>query len=826
VMFADAAPRFPSPADTLWLAMYPLAIAAVALLVRSRHSRLSATVWLDGVIAGTVIAALVAAALLEPVFALTVSHGAGSVAQLGYPIGDLVAFGLVCVVWSLNGRRLSPSWTLLAVGFALLAACDSSYVVQAAHGDWTPGGPLDVPYVLATMALAGAAWAPSQLAGAARSERRSAPVVMPVASGVLALGLLTLAVAGELNPLATALALATMLAVVVRLAATLSSLTRQHVSLEAQAATDPLTGLANHRTFHERLAAALADARRTQLPLSVVALDLDHFKTVNDTFGHAEGDKALQAVAAELRRHTRGPDVVGRIGGEEFGLILPGADSQHAGEVAERCRRALSELAVDATALSCSAGVASFPADDPDGGRLLELADGALYWAKRAGRAQVRHYDPREVVLLSGTEQSDQVRAVLDGRIAISAVFQPIVELATGRIAGFEALTRFTGTDPVRAPDLWFAQARRCGLGPALEAHALGAALAVPGRPAGTFLSVNVSPGALVSTELARVLPQDLRDIVIELTEDDVFSSDPALDEALMGLRRRGARIAVDDAGAGYAGLQQIMRVKPDILKLDRSLMQGIHRSESQIALLDAMTRFATTTGAAVCGEGIETVEELRVLGRFDVTYGQGYALGRPGAAWPEVDERVAAEATAEVRWGMRLLAGASAGGDLTLGDISSALSCVRDRAGFDATLRDLERLVHADAVAISRVIPGQRCVETVSTNDGQPPGERFGFDEYPTTERVVSGQVLGQILAGDPAADPAEVAVLSRFGYSAVLMAPIILGGETIGLVEIYRCAPRPWTGTEADHVRLLAQQFGALLSGTVLDAGEPVRG
>ncbi len=507
------------------------------------------------------------------------------------------------------------------------------------------------------------------------------------------------------------------------------------------------------------------------------------------------------------------------MGGEEFALILPGIDGAGGHAIAERARLAIARLQVQGQALSCSAGVASYPTDDGDGYRLLELADGALYWAKRSGRAQVRRYDASKVVLLSGSEQHQQVKRVLAQENALTPFFQPIVELGTGRIAGYEALTRFFGTEPVRPPDQWFAQARRCGLGPQLEARAIAVALEHPGRPANTFLSVNMSPAALVSDEVARVLPDDLHDIVVELTEDDLFSSDPAFDAALDELRKRGARIAIDDAGAGYAGLQQMVRVKPDILKLDRSLISGIHHDASKIALLEAMAAFATTTGAAVCAEGIEEIDELCVLGRFDVTYGQGYVLGRPGPDWPGVDSDVAASVTAETRWGMRVMTGASGtGGEVTIGDISDALCHVRSLADLDRAVHMVERLVHADDVAVSLVAPGERCVQTLSTHDWGVDGERYSFDDYPTTEHVIVNQTLGQVLEGDPAADPAELALLRKSDFCAVLMAPIIFHGDSIGLLEVYRCTARPWTGTEVDQIRMLAHQLSGVLAGPQL--------
>jgi EAL domain-containing protein (putative c-di-GMP-specific phosphodiesterase class I) len=396
-------------------------------------------------------------------------------------------------------------------------------------------------------------------------------------------------------------------------------------------------------------------------------------------------------------------------------------------------------------------------------------------------------------------------------------VFQPIVELTTGRVAGYEALSRFTLAEPSRSPDLWFAQARRCGLGAALEAKAVAAALAVPDRPAGTFLSLNVSPSALVTRELAAALPEDLTDIVIELTEDEVFSSDLALDAALSELRDRGARIAVDDAGAGYAGLQQVVRVSPEILKIDRSLITSIDVDASKMALLEALARFASTTGAAVCGEGIETVDELRMLARADATYAQGYALARPGPAWPTVNRSMAGETTAHVSMGMRLIRG-TAHGPMSVGEAASALGHVRTREELNAAARLIERLLHADEVTISRAAHDERYIQSLTDHDMEVAGTRYSFDDYPTTEHVIGSQKLGQLVVGDPAADPAECALLAGLGYASLLMVPIVLRGQTIGLLEVFRSEARPWTSREIDTARVLAQSLGGAITA---DAG-----
>jgi GAF domain-containing protein len=293
---------------------------------------------------------------------------------------------------------------------------------------------------------------------------------------------------------------------------------------------------------------------------------------------------------------------------------------------------------------------------------------------------------------------------------------------------------------------------------------------------------------------------------VIELTEDEVFSTGIPLDAKLSALRDRGARIAVDDAGAGYAGLQQVVRVAPEILKIDRSLITGIDVDASKMALLEALARFASTTGAAVCGEGIETLAELRMLARADSTYAQGYALGRPGPAWPEVDAEIARHAAADVSMGLRL-AGQDPSGPLSLGEVAATLGRVRSVDELNSAARLIERLLHADDVAISRVLSGERCLETVTDHEGLAPGERYSYDDYPTTEHVIVDQVVGQLVEGDPRSDPAELRLLGELGFAALLMVPIVAGGSTVGLLEVSRRAGRPWTSAETDQARMLAQ-------------------
>ena len=507
----------------------------------------------------------------------------------------------------------------------------------------------------------------------------------------------------------------TLLAVVVRLGLTLWWLSRQRADLEALAASDPLTGLGNYRAFQEHLQRAVA----AEEAVSLIVLDLDHFKALNDTFGHAEGDRVLQATATTLSRTVGEAGFVARVGGEEFAIALSGAGEEAAVAVAERCRGALASLASAGTPLACSAGVASYPAHAGAVAQLLHAADGALYWAKRSGRNRVRAFDPRHVVALSLHEQRRELEAVLGSPGAVVPVFQPMMEVATGRVAGYEALARFA-PPYARPPQTWFEQAHRCGLGPALEACAIRAALAVPGRPPGTFLALNVSPAALLSPEVKRALPFDLDGIVIELTEHEAFDEDGALELELAALRERGARIALDDAGAGYAGLQQLIRLRPEIVKVDRSLIAGIHKDASKLALLQALAGFAGTTGAAVCAEGVEELAELRALAGFDVTYAQGFALARPGPAWPEVPAAVAAAAASADDHGMRRAGASDTGAAPSLGELADVLARVRTIDELKHALDGVTRLLGAEEAGIARLDPVAGCLITVSDHDGR----------------------------------------------------------------------------------------------------------
>ncbi len=225
-----------------------------------------------------------------------------------------------------------------------------------------------------------------------------------------------------------------------------------------------------------------------------------------------------------------------------------------------------------------------------------------------------------------------QIRAVLrEGRL--TTVLQPIVDLVSGAAVGFEALARFEGETP-QPPDIWFAAAGSVGLGLELELAAVVSALKhLDDLPPDTYLAVNVSPETAVSPEFATLIENGTDRIVIEVTEHAAIGDYPQFNGSVARLRFRGMRYAVDDAGAGFATFSHILSTKPDIVKLDMSLIRDIHRDLARRALLHGLIYFIEQINATAVAEGVETVEEAEALKRLGVHCAQGYYFGRPGEA-------------------------------------------------------------------------------------------------------------------------------------------------------------------------------------------------
>jgi EAL domain-containing protein (putative c-di-GMP-specific phosphodiesterase class I) len=255
----------------------------------------------------------------------------------------------------------------------------------------------------------------------------------------------------------------------------------------------------------------------------------------------------------------------------------------------------------------------------------LAASNRQLRWELDVELARERHAAEERAAITA------KIRDVLE-HDRVDMVFQPVVDLATGALAGVEALARFA-PEPFQPPNVWFEQAAQVGLAVDLELHCIERAVSRLGDlPETAFMAVNVSPDVVLTDDFSRCMQgSDGERVVIELTEHARVADYGALRGALDGLRHRGLRVAVDDAGAGYAGLNHLLQLLPDLLKLDIELIRNIHLDPVRRSLAASLLWFSNEIDATVIAEGIETADELAVLGDLGVALGQGYHLARPG---------------------------------------------------------------------------------------------------------------------------------------------------------------------------------------------------
>ncbi|HEX3910891.1 MAG TPA: EAL domain-containing protein [Solirubrobacteraceae bacterium] len=398
---------------------------------------------------------------------------------------------------------------------------------------------------------------------------------------------------------------------------------------------DGLTGLLSRTAFRAALDVAGAGAS-ARAPVSLLLFDLDGFGAINKTAGHARGDELLTTFAATLQAQTPPGAVSGRLGGDEFAILLADGDAL---AFAQRLLAELPQATEDARGISTCAGVAQAPSDGSDSEALLRAADIALRVAKRApGGGQVSVYSGGSLSGDGRTSARGALRRAIDGD-GLTTVVQPIVDVRSGSIHAYEALSRF-GPDASGSPLQWFSLADELGEREALERACLREALELfCRRPPGVSLSVNLSAPVLLDRSTLRMLEplRDLSGLIIEITEDALVLNDRQLASAIAPLQARGAQMAVDDMGAGYSGLGQIMAVHPRYLKLDRSLIKGIDEDLERAALVGALADYATRVGSLLVAEGMESEAELRTLIELGVPLAQGFYLSRPARPWPTV---------------------------------------------------------------------------------------------------------------------------------------------------------------------------------------------
>ncbi|MET0765180.1 MAG: EAL domain-containing protein [Blastococcus sp.] len=414
-----------------------------------------------------------------------------------------------------------------------------------------------------------------------------------------------------------------------------------------QARHDDLTDLPNRAGLHELIDVELQ--RPDRAPITVLFLDVDGFKDVNDCLGHEVGDDLLRQLAARLAGSTRSEDTVGRLGGDEFVVLCRDCDTAGAEVLAQRFHSIFDEpfdLGGRTARLTASIGVATARGGDPSGTRSTDLvrdADLAMYEAKRAGRSRIRVFSPdlRDSVQQKLLIAEELRHAIVTGQLVLH--YQPIVHLPTGQVEGVEALVRWQHPErgllppgdfiPVAEEYELMAPLTRWVLGAATWQAAEWARLGLP-----LLLSVNVSAASLATGTLVDDVAEALatselppNHLIVELTETTVAENPEGAAAQFAALRISGVEVAIDDFGSGFSSLGQLVNIPAGVLKIDRSLVAGTaDRRSASTAAIAAVVALAHACGMRALAEGVETDEQMALAATLGCTSAQGYYIARP----------------------------------------------------------------------------------------------------------------------------------------------------------------------------------------------------
>ena len=521
--------------------------------------------------------------------------------------------------------RTALTW--LGYAFAILALTDQLVSYLVIRGHYLAVFPVAFLYVVAMALIATAALRPLRVAEAQSSVRTTATSMAVI--GLALVGVASVVAPAGLRPLIWVVG------------AWLAWRTLALIGDRESSDADVLTGFLEPRAFERHLGGVIQHSGADRRSL-LIAIDLDEFGPWNARQGYAAGDALVERTTKALEAHGPPSAIWGRVGQDRFAFTVTASDERDDRALAERLRR---EAALAAEVLNARAGLVVLPVDASSAAEALEAVDETLRAARQAERPVVAYTRGELDGLMvtpgsaSRAQRRERIQDVIASDDSIASALQPIVRLGDLRIHGFEALARFH-VQPEQGPDKWIAEATQLGLGVDLEVECLQRAWTrLRELPEGSYLSLNASPDAVMSDALLEVFAgEDLDRLVIEVTEHERVKNYPRLASRLASLRGRGARIAIDDTGAGHASLSHLIELRPDFIKLDRGLVQGLDTDPGKHALVRNMLRLAGDLGAKMVAEGIETESELAVLRNLDVPLGQGYLLGRPT---PTVDGHV-----------------------------------------------------------------------------------------------------------------------------------------------------------------------------------------
>ena len=419
---------------------------------------------------------------------------------------------------------------------------------------------------------------------------------------------------------------------------------RSEAEITRLALFDGLTGLANRQRMRASLDQLLVQNKDAYRPMSMLLLDLDRFKAVNDTLGHQTGDELLKQVAQRLQRAVGDAGLVGRLGGDEFQVILPGeVGRDNLSDLSEGVIEALSYpyyVGTSPITIGCSIGVAIAPEHGEDSETLIRNADLALYAAKADGRGVHRFYRPE---LLAGAQnrkrlEDDLRNALSDDQLHL--VYQPVVSTGTERIVGYEALLRWE--HPIRgaiSPADFVPVAEECGLIESIGEWVLRTATAEAAHwPEDVRVAVNVSPIQFANPSLPSIVTNAIAAsgisparLELEITEGVFLNDDAFSDQMFRSLKGVGVRLALDDFGTGYSSLGYLKKAPFDKIKIDQSFVRGaIMAGNRNAAIIKAIVTLADTLGMETTAEGVEQQDEIALIRELGCSHIQGFVYGRP----------------------------------------------------------------------------------------------------------------------------------------------------------------------------------------------------
>jgi diguanylate cyclase len=640
-------PPYPSWADACFLAAYIPIIGGLFSLTRHRGPRDLAGL-LDTAVIATGLGLVYWIVVIGPIAGDSGTPALTRLVTAAYPSAAVLMFAVV-MPSAVRAGRTTPSLWLLALGSAVTLAGNAVYTLL----------PVTDPDVIKVV-LGGYPFTYLCFAGAVRHAPVNAVLVVSTAERFGKVRLAALAASTLLVPAvliveglfrpenvdwlaAAAGSIVLFLLVLARLSGFVTKVQVQATQLADLANRDELTGLPNRRLFEQSLLAALP-AGSTQLAM----VDLNGFKGVNDRFGHAVGDRLLIVVAQRLAGVLRGDDMVARMGGDEFAVLVADATPEMMDAIVDRLTAALRrpvEIGPHEVLVTASIGAAD-STDTDDAYEVLRRADVAMYAAKGAGDGGYRRYgvgmDERAGVQ---ARLGEELRKALDtGQFHL--VYQPIVSLPDGRIASVEALVRWR--HPHRdfiGPDEFIPVAEQNGIIVELGAWILRTACAQAvvwrntlGDAAPQRMSVNVSARQLAEPGFADVVASVLawtglgaQNLIVEVTETAVFGGGQAV-EAVKALHELGVKIALDDFGTGHSSLGLLQTVPVDILKVDKSFVDNITMAGRHAVIATALIQVSNGLGLMAVAEGVETAEQAAELHRLGYRLAQGYHFGKPVA--------------------------------------------------------------------------------------------------------------------------------------------------------------------------------------------------